>query len=152
MVSTSRPLSPSARYCSAVCCRDIQSSTFASHQAVEPPLSCLVGWYVVSPTCLLRARSDCWCAGQSRAAAAPRPWVSEELQQPGVLEHSLSRLWFDTHVHDDAAFQLLKQHVGTDHLVYGTNFSGWDQEQGLLEPPNTDGVDLVGNACRLLRL
>ena len=33
------------------------------------------------------------------AAAAPRPWVSDELRSRGALERALRRLWFDTHVH-----------------------------------------------------
>jgi len=85
------------------------------------------------------------------AAAAPRPWVPEELRGPGELHRRLRRLWLDTHVHDNGTLQLLREHVGDEHLVYGTNFAGWDQEQGE-NPPNLSGLDLLGNARRLLRL
>eukprot|EP00929_Paragymnodinium_shiwhaense_P103909 TRINITY_DN67757_c0_g3_i1.p1 TRINITY_DN67757_c0_g3~~TRINITY_DN67757_c0_g3_i1.p1 ORF type:complete len:390 (-),score=54.02 TRINITY_DN67757_c0_g3_i1:370-1539(-) len=85
------------------------------------------------------------------ATVAPRPWVSDSLRQQGAFLKSLQRLWFDTHVHDDAALRLLREYVGSDRLVYGTNFAGWDQEQGDT-PPQIKDIDLVGNAKRLLRL
>lgn len=87
----------------------------------------------------------------ARATAAPRPWVTSELREQGAFHRSLQRLWFDTHVHDHAAFKLLREHVGDDHLVFGTNFAGWDQDQGD-SPPDLTDIDLAGNALRLLRL
>jgi len=85
------------------------------------------------------------------ATTAPRPWVPEELREKGALKQQLRRLWFDTHVHDDDAFQLLRKHCGDDHLVFGSNFAGWDQEQRD-NPPVLADIDLVGNARRLLRV
>jgi hypothetical protein len=38
----------------------------------------------------------------------------------------LRRMWFDQHVHDDAALTLLTEAVGVDRLVVGTNLAGWD--------------------------
>jgi len=93
----------------------------------------------------------CLAGRMAAAAIAPRPWVSEELRGRGELHKRLQRLWFDTHVHDDGTLQLLRQHCGDDHLIFGTNFAGWDQEQGE-RPPNTAGIDLLGNTKRLLRL
>mmetsp|Transcript_59457 Transcript_59457/g.192257 ORF Transcript_59457/g.192257 Transcript_59457/m.192257 type:complete len:225 (+) Transcript_59457:1508-2182(+) len=85
------------------------------------------------------------------AAVAPRPWVLAELHGKSALREQFRRLWFDTHMHDDGALRLLREHCGDRHLVFGTNFAGWDQEQGE-NPPDVAGIDLVGNARRLLRL
>lgn len=85
------------------------------------------------------------------ATIAPRPWVPAELREKNALRQQLRRLWFDTHMHDDAALRLVRTHCGDDHLVFGTNFAGWDQEQGD-NPPDISSLDLVGNARRLLRL
>lgn len=61
------------------------------------------------------------------------------------------RIWFDTHVHDDRSLELLVAHAGTERLVFGTNFAGWDS--GAAERPDGRlGATLVGNAARLLRL
>jgi len=91
-------------------------------------------------------------AGRMNAAlVAPRPWVPDTLRGQGNLQKQLQRLWFDTHVHDDGALRLLREWCGDEHLIFGTNFAGWDQEQGE-NPPITSGIDLTGNARRLLRL
>lgn len=87
-----------------------------------------------------------------RATAVPRPWVPEWLHEEG-MGPSLRRLWFDTHVHAEASLELLAATVGTERLVFGTNFAGWDDggadavsEVGDLMPA------LSANAARLLRL
>ena len=88
----------------------------------------------------------------ARAAAVPRAWVPEFLREHGV-GHYLRRLWLDTHVHSTESLALLRQVVGTERLVFGTNFAGWDAggasavaEVGDLLPA------LTANAGRLLRL
>ncbi len=88
----------------------------------------------------------------ARAAAVPRPWVPDWLQENGV-EHYLRRLWLDTHVHSRESLDLLTEVAGTDRLVFGTNFAGWDAggahavaEVAHLAPA------LSANATRLLRL
>jgi aminocarboxymuconate-semialdehyde decarboxylase len=88
----------------------------------------------------------------ARAAAVPRPWVPDFLREKGV-EHYLRRLWLDTHVHSRESLDLLTQVAGTDQLVFGTNFAGWDAggahavaEVAHLAPA------LSANATRLLRL
>ncbi len=88
----------------------------------------------------------------ARAVAVPRAWVPEFLREHGV-EHYLKRLWLDTHVHSSESLALLRQVAGTDRLVFGTNFAGWDaggasavEEVGDLLPA------LSANAHRLLRL
>ncbi|NEK58436.1 amidohydrolase [Geodermatophilus sabuli] len=87
-----------------------------------------------------------------RAAAVPRAWVPEFLREHGV-EHYLRRLWLDTHVHSRESLDLLTGVAGTDRLVFGTNFAGWDaggahavEEVAHLAPV------LSANARRLLRL
>lgn len=89
-------------------------------------------------------------AGRFARAAQVRPWAKERLRSEGFTT-SLARLWFDTHLHSDTALAGLVELVGTDHLVFGTNFAGWDAD----EPghrPDARGADLHGNAVRLLRL
>ena len=83
-------------------------------------------------------------------AASKRPWAPEWLRQPGAFEDQLRRLWFDCHVHGQAALSMLTETVGEERLVFGTNFAGWDQgakvDLGGLPPV------LERNARRLLRL
>ena len=88
-------------------------------------------------------------AGRLAQAAMKRPWATAAHKKDGAFESLLSRLWFDTHVSDERALGLLKQVVGTDHLVFGTNFAGWDQSGGGHHGP----VDarFAANARRLLR-
>lgn len=82
-----------------------------------------------------------------RHAMATRPSGSGDADD---IDRGLARLWFDNHVGDLAAARLLEERVGTDHLLLGTNFAGWD-DRG----PKTFDVDaatLRANALRLLRL
>lgn len=88
----------------------------------------------------------------SRAVSAPRHWVPDFLVENG-LQPYLERLWLDTHVHSSESLALLTEMAGTDRLVFGTNFAGWDAdgaaaiaELGALRPV------LSRNAQRLLRL
>lgn len=88
----------------------------------------------------------------ARAAAVPRAWVPEYVRANGV-EHYLRRLWLDTHVHSAGSLALLREVVGTDRLVLGTNFAGWDAG-GAHSLAVADGLApvLTANATRLLRL
>ena len=84
------------------------------------------------------------------ASARRRPWSPGELRQDGVFEELLSRFWLDNHVHDDDVVRLLERHVGKDHIVLGTNFSGWDQPRKVdMDDPRTR--QMADNARRLLR-
>lgn len=87
--------------------------------------------------------------GRFAEAAHKRPWSPELLREPGAFESRLRRLWFDNHVHSEAALELLTRTVGQDRLVLGTNFAGWDQpgEGRPIEAP----AWLADNARRLLR-
>lgn len=88
--------------------------------------------------------------GRFSRAAEVRAWASERLRSEGFASY-LRRLWFDTHMHSDGALSGLIDVAGTDRLVYGTNFSGWDADQPG-QRPDVQGADLAANARRLLRL
>lgn len=76
-----------------------------------------------------------------------RPWARET---PVDFQAGLRRLWFDNHLHDDAALALLEDKVGRDRLVVGTNLAGWDAPTEPEHIPHVDAYDT--NARRLLRL
>jgi aminocarboxymuconate-semialdehyde decarboxylase len=82
-------------------------------------------------------------------AAKTRPWVPEHLRDGGFDAH-LKRLWFDSHMDSQAALDLLVTTVGTDRLVFGTNYGGWDSGGRHAREPFT--LSLTPNARRLLRL
>jgi aminocarboxymuconate-semialdehyde decarboxylase len=88
-------------------------------------------------------------AGRMARAVEQRPWADAELRAQGFAA-LYRRLWFDTHVHDEGALDLLVAHAGTERLVFGTNFSGWDS--GASSGPGALGPTLAANAARLLRL
>ncbi|MDG2111695.1 MAG: amidohydrolase family protein [Actinomycetota bacterium] len=64
------------------------------------------------------------------------------------LSSGFEKMWFDSHMGAGPARDLVTSIVGTDRMVYGTNFGGWDT------PAQTDDFDagLTPNAERLLRL
>jgi aminocarboxymuconate-semialdehyde decarboxylase len=82
-------------------------------------------------------------------ACSTRPWVPEHLRDGGFDRH-LRRLWFDSHVGGPRALELLVETVGTEHLVFGTNYGGWDSGGGHARDDLI--VSLTPNARRLLRL
>lgn len=86
-------------------------------------------------------------AGRLANAARKRPWATEAMKKDGAFEEALSRIWFDTHLHDARAVRFLEEIVGPDRLVFGTNFAGWDAGEGHheIDPRWAD------NARRLLR-
>ena len=88
--------------------------------------------------------------GRMAAAARKRPWSPAWLRAEGAFERRLKRLWFDTHLDHPQALPLLADVVGREHLVYGTNFSGWD-EPGPDQSHGPVPADLADNARRLLR-
>lgn len=93
-----------------------------------------------------------WLADRMAHAAATRPWASDDLRQPGAVEALLGRLWWDTHVGGPTALDALVQARGTDHLVGGTNFAGWDQAADPAWGDPALAATLDVNARRLLRL
>ncbi|MFN2100013.1 amidohydrolase family protein [Altererythrobacter sp. MF3-039] len=87
--------------------------------------------------------------GRLEHAAHKRTWGPDHLKQDGAFAEQLGRLWYDIHMHDDRAVELLVERVGIDRLVYGTNFAGWDAPETFRVP--TMDVPLANNARRLLR-
>lgn len=87
-------------------------------------------------------------AGRFARAVEKRPWASAWLRENGFA-HYYRQLWFDTHVHDELSLRLLADRVGSERLVFGTNFAGWDS--GLGHDTGPDAA-LAANAARLLRL
>ncbi|GAA0607256.1 amidohydrolase family protein [Sporichthya brevicatena] len=88
-------------------------------------------------------------AGRLARAVEVRPWASKALRENGFA-HYYRQLWFDTHVHDAGSLDLLVSHAGTERLVFGTNFAGWDS--GASDGPGALAPTLAANAARLLRL
>lgn len=86
--------------------------------------------------------------GRMALAASKRPWASESLRQDGAFDELLHRLWFDVHLHSDESVALLKKHVNNDHLVFGTNFAGWDQQSYNVR---AEAAPYANNARQLLK-
>lgn len=64
------------------------------------------------------------------------------------LVAGLRRLWFDSHLEPGPALDLVLATVGSDRMVFGTNFGGWDT------PGEISAFDrsLTHHAARLLRV
>lgn len=89
-------------------------------------------------------------SGRFARAVEKRPWATKALRENG-FDHYYRRLWFDTHVHDDESLNLLVSHAGSERLVFGTNFAGWDSGADG-HPMGELSTTLTANATRLLRL
>ena len=89
--------------------------------------------------------------GRFNRACTKRPWVPEHLQYEGAFEESLERLWFDTHVHDARVLEWVIEIMGSDKLLLGTNFAGWDQHAMTQDVDATLANKMAANAKRLLR-
>jgi aminocarboxymuconate-semialdehyde decarboxylase len=87
-----------------------------------------------------------YMAGRLQHQGRSRPWARSA---PRDFLAGLRRLWFDQHLHDDAAVALLTERVGVERLVVGTNLAGWDAPVEPWEIAHHPGYD--GNARRLLR-
>ncbi|HSV84481.1 MAG TPA: amidohydrolase family protein [Ramlibacter sp.] len=93
--------------------------------------------------------------GRMAKGARKRAWSPAALRPEGAFEERLKRLWFDVHVEHPQILDLLAAVVGREHLVYGTNFAGWDEPDAPApgEAAAADRVPefLADNARRLLR-
>ena len=89
--------------------------------------------------------------GRFNRACTKRAWVPEHLQYEGAFEESLKRLWFDTHVHDARVLEWVIEIMGTDKLLLGTNFAGWDQHAMTQDVDAALADKMAANAKRLLR-
>jgi aminocarboxymuconate-semialdehyde decarboxylase len=85
-----------------------------------------------------------------RKLAERRPSSPDWIREPGAFDAAVDQLWFDCHVTGEAEFNFAVEQLGTERLVFGTNFGGWDGGN----PDNVgDLVDVLNaNAVRLLRL
>ncbi len=92
-----------------------------------------------------------YLVGRWRDATMKRAWSPDWLRVEGAFDDFLRRLWFDIHVADSRAVELLASVVGEDHLVMGTNFGGWDTGGGDTEVGGRQ-ARILSNAQRLLRL
>ncbi len=84
-------------------------------------------------------------AGRWRHAMATRPGGTGDAAD---VDRWLRRIWFDTHLGSDVAIGALVAEVGTDRLLFGTNFAGWDECS--TPPPGIEPSVLDANARRLL--
>ena len=88
--------------------------------------------------------------GKLRVLSERRSAVPVWLRALGAFDRAVARLWFDCHVTGANEFDFVVRQFGTDHLVYGTNFGGWDR--GREPDTSTLTEQLNANAARLLRL
>ena len=91
-----------------------------------------------------------YLVGRLAQASRVRAWSPESLRKDGAFEEMLSKLWFDSNVHDPRSFRLLEDIVGTERLVLGTNFAGWDQAE--IHHSLEFLMLMADNARRLLRV
>lgn len=96
------------------------------------------------------AGSTGYLIGRMAKASRKRPWSPAALRADGAFEERFARLWLDTHISNQASLDLLISRVGRKHLVYGTNFAGWDAPDA--SEAHHPEADLADNARRLLRV
>jgi aminocarboxymuconate-semialdehyde decarboxylase len=95
--------------------------------------------------------------GRLEAALEKRPWARDLLGRS--FDDQWRQLSFDTAVHRQDALAFLVSTEGADRVLLGSNFAGWDLEEGYLAMIESLGLDqdgvraiLGGNARRLFRL
>lgn len=93
-----------------------------------------------------------WLTERMCRAAATRPWSVAGLREEGEIGSLLARLWWDAHVGGPRALAALIATSGTDRLVGGTNFAGWDETADPSFGDAALAATLDANARRLLRL
>ena len=64
----------------------------------------------------------------------------------------MQQLWFDTHVHDPGVLNWVIDIMGTEKLLLGTNFAGWDQHAMIQDIEPDLAASMAANAKRLLRV
>lgn len=82
--------------------------------------------------------------------AERRPGSPGWLKEPGAFRAELSKLWFDLHVTGERERAFATDQLGTDRLVFGTNFAGWDG--GSASAAGELASVLNANAVELFRL
>ena len=91
-------------------------------------------------------------AGRLKLASQSRPWTPDHLKEDGAFESQFSRLWFDVHVHDSDSLNLLRKWANKDHLLFGSNFSGWDHKSDNLNEVLSTDISFADNARKFLRI
>ena len=81
---------------------------------------------------------------RSFAATANSPISVEQ------FDATVARLWFDSHVHSDSALDLLRRVASPERIVFGSNFSGWDE--GSVDEVASFTEEAIDSATRLFRL
>lgn len=93
-----------------------------------------------------------WLVERMRHAATTRPWSRPDRRSAEEIDALIDRLWWDSHVGGPRALAALIATMGTEHLVGGTNFAGWDQTTDPSFGDDQLAATLDANARRLLRL
>lgn len=93
--------------------------------------------------------SSAYLLGRLARGARKRPWARAEIRPDGAFEERYRRLWFDTHLNSERSVEFFEETVGTERLVYGTNFVGWDAPD--IGAGHAPAPYLADNARRLLR-
>lgn len=83
--------------------------------------------------------------GRWRQAMRTRPGGTGDAAD---VDRWVRRIWFDSHVGSTTAAAALVSAVGSERLLFGTNFAGWDDDGPMLH--GLDAETLTGNARRLL--
>ncbi len=94
--------------------------------------------------------SSAYLLGRLARGARKRPWARAEIRPDGAFEERYRKLWYDTHLNSDRSEHFFVETVGTDRLVYGTNFVGWDAPD--VGAGHAPAPYLADNARRLLRV
>lgn len=95
--------------------------------------------------------------GRLETGIEKRPWGKGLLQRP--FSEQWAQLSFDSAVHREGALGYLVESQGSDRVLLGSNFAGWDQEvrsiqmvESLKLSPEETGAILGGNAQRIFNL
>ena len=95
-----------------------------------------------------------WLKGRFEMAVRKRPWAKGLLKRP--FEDIWRQMTFDCLIKAGPNMEMLVEAEGADRVLLGTNFAGWDQDDGIvasvealpISEPERDNI-LAGNARRL---
>ena len=95
-----------------------------------------------------------WLKGRFEMALSKRPWAKGLLSRP--LDDIWKQMTFDCLIKSGANMEMLVKAEGADHILLGTNFAGWDQDDAIVAsvealpiPAADRDLILAGNARRL---
>jgi aminocarboxymuconate-semialdehyde decarboxylase len=98
-----------------------------------------------------------WLKGRFEMALRKRPWAKNLLQRP--FDDLWRQMSFDCLIKPGPNMKMLVEAEGADRVLLGTNFAGWDQDDGIvasvealpIADADRDAI-LGGNARRLFRV